>query len=86
LFRETLRAAILDPEVELHLVSEGETDAEFPTQPGRLSIPLVTQALGGRFSSSNYYLSGPPAMIRSFRSDLATAGIPQDRIHIDEWE
>lgn len=33
-----------------------------------------------------FFLSGPPAMIQSFKSCLLNEGIPQSRIQIDEWE
>ena len=33
-----------------------------------------------------YFLSGPPAMLSSVRSDLIGLGVKEERIKIDEWE
>jgi len=86
LFRDTLRMVSRDQGTKLYLISESGADPEFPSRTGRLSISLVKETLRDRFPSSVFYLSGPPAMIRAFRTDLVAAAIPQDCIHIDEWE
>lgn len=35
---------------------------------------------------SNYFISGPPAMIKSFKQTLITKGVPAIQILTDDWE
>ena len=36
--------------------------------------------------SSNYFISGPPAMIKSFKRTLVEKGVPANNVLTDEWE
>lgn len=65
-------------------VEEGKLDP-LPFSKGRLSVHAIQEGLGAEFLRGRYYLSGPPDMIRSFRTQLSESGIPKDRICIDEW-
>lgn len=37
-------------------------------------------------TSSNYFISGPPAMIRSFKQALLLNGVPTSNVITDDWE
>lgn len=52
---------------------------------GRLSIDAIYDETRG-LNDPAYFLSGPQAMISSFRSRLADRGVALDNIKIDEWE
>jgi predicted ferric reductase len=41
---------------------------------------------GKRMAQPAYFLSGPPAMIQTFKKGLTSAGIEGTNIKIDEWE
>ena len=71
----------------------------FVENPGEALIPGVEEAPGvkvGRLSlseillwtdsqNSDYYLSGPPAMIESFQTGIIAEGVPGDRVFCDDW-
>jgi NAD(P)H-flavin reductase len=86
LFAEDLKSLIDKPWFHLHLMVEEGTVDGFPAESGRLSIAKVEQEMGRRFATTNFFLSGPPTMIRKFKDDLAVRGMENNRIHIDEWE
>jgi len=35
---------------------------------------------------SNYYISGPPIMIKSFKKTLIDNGVPAQNVLTDDWE
>lgn len=54
---------------------------------GRLSADEALRAadsMGDR-ARANFYLSGPPAMLSSLKTNLVTSGIAVARVHIDAW-
>ena len=55
------------------------------TRDGRLSIDAIYAETKG-LKDPVFFLSGPPAMIRLFRQQLADKGVVGDNIKIDEWE
>jgi len=86
LFREDLVSLLDRPWFQLHLmVEEGHIEG-LDSTTGRLSIDKVAVDLGKGFGEANFFLSGPPIMIRKFKGDLTARGVETDRIHIDEWE
>ena len=86
LFRTELEVLGSQPWCHLHLMVEEGTLDGLPYETGRLSIDKVSADLATRFGSTNFFLSGPPAMIRKFKQDLTALGVDNNRIHIDEWE
>lgn len=36
--------------------------------------------------NSNFFISGPPAMIKSFKRTLVEKGVPAGNVLTDEWE
>jgi len=65
-----------------------ETDGAIPgkrEQLGRVSVeamwPLIRRPM-----DAEYYISGPPAMLRSTGQQLRDRGISSEKIHIDAWE
>ena len=53
--------------------------------PGQISIGSVWQHVPDPVNSS-FYISGPPAMIRSLSTQLRDMGVNGQSIHIDAWE
>ncbi len=53
--------------------------------PGQISIGSVCQHVPDPMNSS-FYISGPPAMIRSLSTQLRDMGVKGQSIHIDAWE
>jgi ferredoxin-NADP reductase len=53
--------------------------------PGRVSVEAVWPRLHGPLDAQ-YYISGPPPMLRGIGQDLRARNIPAEAIHIDAWE
>lgn len=69
------KAAELNPSFRLKLLNE-EKD-------GRLDIGAIFAENG---AAAVYFISGPPAMIRTFKARLAESGVPAEQIRTDDWE
>jgi ferredoxin-NADP reductase len=52
---------------------------------GRVSVDATLARLRRPFETS-FYISGPPAMLRSLGQDLRARNISPEAIHIDAWE
>jgi NAD(P)H-flavin reductase len=52
---------------------------------GRVSVDAMWPHIGRPFETQ-YYISGPPPMLRSIGSDLRARDISPEAIHIDAWE
>jgi len=37
-------------------------------------------------SASNYFISGPPTMIKTFKNALVEKGVPVGNVLTDDWE
>lgn len=59
-------------------------DIEPGEKLGRLSIQAIWPAID-RPHQTNFYLSGPPAMLKALSTDLRGQGISDAFIHIDAW-
>ena len=53
---------------------------------GRLLSPGAIWPLLDRPAETQYYISGPPLMLRAIGDDLRARGVPSEAIHIDAWE
>lgn len=53
--------------------------------PGRISMDLLWPLLEEP-ARKQYYLSGPPFMLRDLSTGLMTHGVPPDQIRTDAWE
>jgi len=58
-------------------------DGSAPGQKGILDIDAIRSAAP---EGSLFYLSGPPVMIRTFKSRLHDLGVESERIRVDDWE
>ena len=54
-------------------------------QHGRVSVDAVWPRLA-RPLGTQFYISGPPPMLRSIGDDLRVRNVPPEAIHIDAWE
>ena len=46
----------------------------------------IRQIINESVKESNYFISGPPAMIKSFKNSLIEWGVPTTNILTDDWE
>jgi ferredoxin-NADP reductase len=62
-----------------------EQNAAAAMVAGRLSVEAIWPHVP-RPNDSDFYISGPPAMIKAIGADLRAHGIAAEAIHIDAWE
>lgn len=55
----------------------------YQDEVGILDIELIYKENG---PDSNYFISGPPTMIKAFKQTLITKGVPTSNILTDDWE
>jgi ferredoxin-NADP reductase len=77
--------ARLLPRVLPHFFFEQGDTQQANEHIGRLSVEFTLREIPNPLDS-DYYLSGPPSMLKTFSQDLASNLIPQGRIHQDAWE
>lgn len=46
----------------------------------------ISQIFFDNGSKSNYFISGPPVMIKAFKQTLITKGVPAKNIVSDDWD
>jgi ferredoxin-NADP reductase len=63
----------------------GHNNGYFPISKGSLSLDKVWHAANDPIKAT-FYLSGPAAMISTFKARLLNKGIKPEKIRIDEWE
>lgn len=56
----------------------------FPDHIGRLSVSAARHLIGDS-AKSDYYLSGPPEMLKAMKYELLQQKLPAEAIHIDAW-
>jgi ferredoxin-NADP reductase len=86
LFREVFEGLLPHPWFRLRLRIEEGGDQSLSFETGRLSIDDMVLTLEHPLRECNFFLSGPPAMIRGFRDELSRREVPSSQIHTDEWE
>jgi len=90
---------IFDEVIERACLQLSNFELAMFTQDGThlaLNGPKVSHAKGilnasalkptGDFAGEVYFLSGPPIMIETLKSNLLTFGVSREKIAIDEWE
>lgn len=90
LARELLGALVVAGLIDLHVDVEDEApDARIPSpgraRQGRLDIDAIIRE-SEHLKRPVFFISGPPAMIISFKERLGASGVESGRIKIDEWE
>ncbi len=68
-----------------YFVEDDIEDASLVVNRGRVSVDAVWPRLRRPFGTT-YYISGPPAMLRTISQDLRARNISPEAIHIDAWE
>ncbi len=80
------RSSLLDLRLWIEDAEDAACDSPLGrAAAGRLDIARIAaecEPLG----EPVFFLSGPPAMILSFRDSLIRGGVPAERVQIDEWE
>jgi ferredoxin-NADP reductase len=90
LFKDTLARCVSSSALELRLWLESDESepaglSDIKSKAGRLNVAAIHEECS-ELAAPNFFLSGPPAMIASFKSGLLSRGLGIDKIHIDEWE
>ncbi len=96
LHRDLIIAAIeRDPHLEVELFCEDGAAEELKSishefggvrcSAGRIDLGVMRGSLG-RYLDCVFYLSGPPAMVQGFRSELLRYGVEPSCVRSDEWE
>jgi len=65
----------INPELDIHLV--------YQDKDGILDIEKI---LNENTSSSSFFISGPPVMIKSFKQVLISKGVSEQNVLTDDWE
>jgi ferredoxin-NADP reductase len=84
------RSAARVPSLDVtYFVEDGAASAGAPAraqwQAGRISAAALWPRVP-RPGDSQFYISGPPAMLASIGAELRARGIAPEAIHIDAWE
>jgi ferredoxin-NADP reductase len=66
----------------LYFAEEGSAP---PVRPGRVTVDALWERLTAPLAT-DFYISGPPAMLRGLAADLRARDVAPDAIHIDAWE
>jgi ferredoxin-NADP reductase len=82
-FVEALAQAV--PQVRPYYFVEEADDSAAALIQGRLSVAAAWSRLADPLAL-NYYLSGPPPMLKALAHDLRQSQVPAAAIHIDAWE
>ncbi|MFT3902307.1 MAG: hypothetical protein QM727_04005 [Niabella sp.] len=73
--KEIAKAQTINPGLKANYV--------YQDRDGILSIEKILEENG---TSATYFISGPPAMINTFKQYLLKLDVPQDNILTDDWE
>ena len=68
---------------ELSFINQLDPKIYFEDIDGLLSIIDIFSENG---KESNYFISGPPLMIKTFKNELITSGLPENQVLTDDWE
>jgi ferredoxin-NADP reductase len=68
---------------ELNLVKSSDIKIYYEDELGFIDINQIVSENG---TGSNYFISGPPMMIKTFRQSLSDRGLPSSQILTDDWE
>jgi ferredoxin-NADP reductase len=85
------RTAARAPALDVSYFVEQDRDAKAPEgshgkwHAGRVSVDALWPHLA-RPLASDYYIAGPPAMLRDIGSALRARSVRSEAIHIDAWE
>lgn len=74
---------IYQPELDYSCNSSKFVKSYFQDKDGVIDIDGIFQDNG---ISSNYFISGPPAMIKAFKNALIAKGVSIENILTDDWE
>jgi len=90
LFGDILDRCWKDKSLDLHIWLESDSSElkGFPgldRKQGRLDANLIFEE-SKDFLTPDFFLSGPPAMIKNFKATLLAKGLKLGKIQIDEWE
>ena len=85
IFRDLLeKLAIEDSRFECMVYAESGS-ADGKVKIGRISIEKIMSSID-KPENVKIYISGPPAMISYFVSEIGKSGIGPDKIFVDAWE
>lgn len=79
------RCASRTPALSVMYFVEDASGASAGATCGRVSVDAVWRRLAAPLAV-DYYISGPPPMLKGIAGDLRARGIAPEAIHIDAWE
>lgn len=90
LFGDILYRCWKDKSLDLHIWLESDLSglegfSGLEMKYGRLDADLIFEE-SKDVTTPDFFLSGPPAMIKNFKATLLAKGLNLDKIQIDEWE
>jgi ferredoxin-NADP reductase len=68
---------------ELNLVKSCDLKIFYENEEGFIDIDHILSENG---TKNDYFISGPPMMIKTFRQSLSASGVPSRQILTDDWE
>ena len=74
---------IYGKELESSYNSSSFVKYRYEDKDGVINIKEIYKENG---ADSNYFISGPPAMIKSFKNTLMEKGVPSSNVLTDDWE
>lgn len=79
------KLAISNKRLHLMYLISGEAPQGWDGLVGRVDKNFLSQKFTS-FSDKIVYLCGPPPMVASLKEALASLGLPNENLHIDNWE
>jgi ferredoxin-NADP reductase len=73
------------PHLSVYYFVEQEAEGIPGAHSGRLDMSAIWPEVQTK-PVSDFYLSGPPAMIDTLSAQLVQKGVQTEKIHVDEWE
>ena len=84
LFRAEFEAiAARNPNFRTHFTVTRPHSEQWNGNTGRIAAPTLRDA--GIDSSHNCYICGPPEMIQAMLAALKEIGVPEERLHYEQW-
>ncbi|MBI2415411.1 MAG: ferric reductase-like transmembrane domain-containing protein [Candidatus Kerfeldbacteria bacterium] len=69
----------------IRLLATVTDDQNFPAEHSRIDVPLLKKHLSNNLIDKDYFVCGPPPMMRAIKQQLLTAGVAKHQIHTEEF-
>lgn len=82
-FHTGLKSRLGDRHVDIFANDQGETSLN--VEKGYISSEILSKYLGDAISSYRYFICGPKPMMQAAKSSLLALGVPEKKIHLEEF-